>query len=133
MPDDALLGQVVYQVLLAEIALQRGNLDIAVQSYTDLVVRTRDPQIMARAIEVAGFARRFDVAREIARRWVEIDPTSVRARRMLVSILILDNRYDELAQPLIQLLESDKAALPKICWALIACLRVTPTAWRCFG
>ena len=113
VPDDALLGQVVYQVLLAEIALQRGYLDVAVQSYTDLVVRTRDPQIMARAIEVAGFAQRFDVAREIARRWIEIDPTSRRAQRMWVNTLILDNRYDELTPLLIRLLEGDKERLPE--------------------
>lgn len=113
VPNEAMLGQVVYQVLLAEIALQRGSPDVAVQSYTDLVVRTRDPQIMARAIEVAGFAKRFDVAREIARRWIEIDPTSIRAQRLLVSTLILDNRYDDLATPLIRLLESDKERLPE--------------------
>lgn len=115
----------------AEIALQRGYLDVAVQSYTDLVVRTRDPQIMARAIEVAGFAQRFDAAREIARRWIEIDPTSRRAQRMWVNTLILDNRYDELTPLLIRSLEGDKERLPKICSASTVCLRAIRTAWRC--
>lgn len=48
----------VYQLLLAEVALQRGKKDFASQAYADLAVRTRDPGILARAIEVAGHARR---------------------------------------------------------------------------
>jgi hypothetical protein len=38
-----LSGQVVYQVLLAEVALQRGKNEFASQAYADLAVRTRDP------------------------------------------------------------------------------------------
>jgi hypothetical protein len=45
---------VVYQVLLAEVALQRGKNEFASQAYADLAVRSRDPAILQRAIEVAG-------------------------------------------------------------------------------
>jgi tetratricopeptide (TPR) repeat protein len=110
--DETALGQVVYQLLLAEIALQRGDVELAVKAYADLAARTRDPQIMERAIEVAGFARRFDIAAEIARRWLEDDPSSPRAQKMLAGVLVMSNRLDELAPHLIRMLESDKAALP---------------------
>lgn len=111
--DEASPGQVVFQVLLAEIALQRGDLELAVQSYANLALRTRDPQIMERTIEVAGYARRLDLALETARLWLDVDPSSQRAQRLLASVLILSNRFDELAPHLIRMLESDKAALPE--------------------
>jgi tetratricopeptide (TPR) repeat protein len=105
-------GQAVYEVLLAEIALQRGGAELAVQAYADLALRTRDPRIMERAIEVAGFARRFDVALEIAHLWLDVEPASPQARKILTSVLIMSDRFDELAPHLIRMLESDKAALP---------------------
>ena len=111
--DETSPAQVVYQVLLAEIALQRGNVELAVQAYANLSARTRDPQIMERTIEVAGFARRFDVALETVHRWLEDDPTSQRAQKMLAGVLIMSNRLDELAPHLIRMLESDKATLPE--------------------
>ena len=109
--DSASLGQTVYQVLLAEIALQRGDLELACSAYGDLALRTRDPQIMERTIEIASFARRFDIALETARLWLDVDPESKTAQKMLISVLIVSNRLDELAPYLIRMLESDKTVL----------------------
>jgi hypothetical protein len=77
-----LSGQVVYQVLLAEMALQRGKTEFASQAYADLAVRSRDPAILQRAIEVAGHARRLDLVLELARLWVEVEPDSQRAQQV---------------------------------------------------
>jgi tetratricopeptide (TPR) repeat protein len=106
------LGRVVFEVLLAEIALQRNDADLAVQAYADLARRTRDPKIMERAAEVAGLARRHDVALDIARLWRDAEPASHGALRMLVSGLVMSNRLGEAAPYLIRLLESNKMALP---------------------
>lgn len=104
-------GQTVFQVLLAEIALQRGDLELASQAYANLALRTRDPKVMERTIEVAGYARRFDLALETARLWLDVDPSSKRAQRMLVSILVLSNQLEELPPHLIGMLESDRSTL----------------------
>ncbi len=109
-PDQS--GQIVYEVLLAETALQRGDLDFASQAYDDLAKRTRDPKVFERAVAVAGFARRFDLALEIARRWAEVDPSSKQAQQVLASVMILSNQLDGLAPGLVRMLESDKASLP---------------------
>ena len=101
-------GQVIYQVLLAEIALQRGDANLASQAYADLALRTRDPQVLERTVEVAGYARRFDLALEAARLWIDVDPTSKRAQQMMVSVMILSNQLDDLAPGLIRMLEVDK-------------------------
>lgn len=101
-------GQVAYQVLLAEIALRRGYGDLALSVYAELALRSRDPQVLARAIEVAGFARRMDLAHELAQLWGETEPESVTARQTLVGVLIVLNRLDDLVPHLSKLLEQDK-------------------------
>ncbi|WP_416243316.1 tetratricopeptide repeat protein [Azospira sp. APE16] len=101
-------GQVAYQVLLAEISLRRGYGDLALSVYAELALRSRDPQVLARAIEVAGFARRMDLAHELAQLWVETEPESVAARQTLVGVLIVLNRLDDLVPHLSKLLEQDK-------------------------
>ncbi|MDR2788459.1 MAG: tetratricopeptide repeat protein [Candidatus Accumulibacter sp.] len=110
--DETLLEQAVYEVLLAEVAFQRGDAELAMRAYADLAQRTRDPRIMERAIEVAEFARRFDLALETAHLWLEVDPASQRAQKMLTGVLIMSKQFDELAPHLIRMMESDKAALP---------------------
>ncbi|WP_153115814.1 tetratricopeptide repeat protein [Rhodocyclus tenuis] len=105
-------GQVVFQVLLAEIALQRGDLDLASRAWTDLAQRTRDARALERAVEVAGYSRRLDLALESARLWLEIEPTSARAQQMLAGVLVVGNRFDELAPLLIRMLENEPQALP---------------------
>ena len=76
--------------------------------YAELALRSRDPQVLARAIEVAGFARRMDLANELAQLWVGTEPESVPARQTLVGVLIVLNRLDDLAPHLSKLLEQDK-------------------------
>lgn len=105
-------GRTVFEVLLAEIALQRGDVDLACRAYADLALITRDPRVLERAVEIAVFARRFDLAIETANLWIDVEPSSLRAQKMLVSALILADRLDELAPHLRRMLESDKAALP---------------------
>ena len=107
-----LTGQVVYQVLLAEVALQRGKNEFASEAYADLALRTRDPAVLERAIEVASYARRFDRVLELARLWVQIEPESKRAQKVLAGVMIMTNQLDGLAPELIRMLEADKESLP---------------------
>ncbi|HEX5803376.1 MAG TPA: tetratricopeptide repeat protein [Azospira sp.] len=101
-------GQGVYQVLLGEIALQRGNNELAVSAYGDLAYRTRDPKVLERAIEVASISRRFDIAYEAAKIWVEVEPASVIAQQTLAAIMIMQGRTDELVPQIKLLLEQDR-------------------------
>lgn len=104
-------GQQVFQVLVAEMALQLGDTNLATKAYSDLSLRTRDPRVLERTVEIAGYARRFDIALEAAKLWLDVEPDSVRAQQMLTSMLIMSNRMDELAPTLIRMLEMDRAAL----------------------
>ena len=111
-PDD-LLARTVFQVILGEIALRRGDNELASNAYADLALRTRDPQVLERTVEVTSYARRFDLAIEAARLWVDVEPESKRAQQMLVSAMMLAGQLDGVAPYLIRLLESEPAKLPE--------------------
>ena len=113
IPGADLPGQAVYQVLLAEIALQRGESELAGKAYADLALRSRDPKVLERAIEIAAQTRHLERATEMARLWLDVEPTSKRAQQMLASVMIQSNQLDELAPNLIRMLELEKDALPE--------------------
>src|SRR5207302_953324 len=52
----------LYEFLLGEIALQRGDATLAAQTYLELAKRTRDRRVARRAVEVANLAHLPDLA-----------------------------------------------------------------------
>lgn len=87
LPVQALTEQVLFMLLLAEIAGARGEVAVSVEAYLELARMTRDPRIAKRATEIALFARDIGAATEAARLWAEADPESDEAQRVLAGIL----------------------------------------------
>lgn len=102
-----LSGPIIFQLLLGEIALQRGQLDLAVSAYRDLAVRTRDPAVVRRAVALAGVARQYDVAADLAELWMEVDPESKEARQTMAGLLVLAGRLEGLDVLISEVLASD--------------------------
>ncbi len=109
--SENLLARTVFQTLLGEFALRRGDIKLGVDAWSDLALRTRDPKVLARATEVAGFARQYDKALELSRLWLEVEPDSVAAKQMQSTLLVQANRLEDLAPQLVNLLEQDMAHL----------------------
>ncbi|MBI3371598.1 MAG: tetratricopeptide repeat protein [Betaproteobacteria bacterium] len=101
---------VLYEYLLAEIALQRGSGGLAAQSLVDLAKSTRDPRIARRATEVGAFARLPNLAIEAARLWHETDPGSAQALQTLTVLLVNARRIDEAEPFLAKLMAVDASA-----------------------
>ena len=112
LPKQELTPQILYQLLVAEIAGQRGNMALSTRAYIDLARSTRDPRIARRAAEIALFARQNDAALEAARLWNEFDPESAQARQMLAGVLVGSDRLDEAQEHVARLLEQEGAGLP---------------------
>jgi tetratricopeptide (TPR) repeat protein len=112
LPKQALSEQVLYELLLGEIAAQRGQQAVAAQTYLDLAKRTRDPRIARRAVEMANFARMPEVALEAAKLWHETDPDSAAALQMVTAFLVSTRRVDE-AEPYLEKLLASKGASPE--------------------
>ncbi len=95
----------LYDFLLGEIALQRGDLPLAAKTYLDLAKRTRDPRVARRAVEVANQARLPELAVEAARIWQQAEPASAHALQVLAAVLVAAKRVDE-AEPVLEKLLS---------------------------
>jgi tetratricopeptide (TPR) repeat protein len=102
-PED-LSEPTLYEFLLGEIALQRGDLPLAANTYLDLARRTRDPRVARRAVEVANQAKEITLALDAARLWNELEP-SVHALQVLAATLVAAKRVEE-AGPVIEKLFS---------------------------
>ena len=101
LPNQELTSKIVYQLLLAEVAVQRGRLNVAMATYFDVAKSTKDPRIAQRATEIAIYARQPREALEAAKLWSEIDPQSQQARQIIVSVLMNDGKLDQ-AKPYMQ-------------------------------
>ncbi len=95
-PAQELTPQILYQLMLAEVAGARGQAVMAAQSYLDLARRTRDPRIARRAAEMAVFSRQADLAGDAARLWLELEPASLQAQQLASGTAASGARVDEL-------------------------------------
>lgn len=111
LPKKELTPDILYKLLMAEIAGQRGNTSLSVKTYRELAKTTRDPRIARRAAEVALFSRQNEAALEAARLWVEIDPESAQARQMLAGILAGNDKLEEMEPHLARLLGQEGTQL----------------------
>jgi Flp pilus assembly protein TadD len=107
LPDRPLDSDVLYKFLLAEIANQRGNYQLAAQTYLDLAKTTRDPRLARRATEVALYGRYSDIALQAAKLWLETEKDSTAARQTLVVLLVNSNDLQATKSLLQQMLAAD--------------------------
>jgi len=95
LPKVELTSQLLYEFLVAEIAGQRGDLQVASEAYLDLAKTTRDPRIAQRATEVAMFAHQAAAARAAANIWLDVQPDSLNAQKSLAALLVSDGKLNE--------------------------------------
>ncbi|WP_256329385.1 tetratricopeptide repeat protein [Nitrosomonas sp. Nm33] len=108
-----LTSELLFDFLLAETALQRDNLDVAVERYAKLARETRDPRIAERAADVALRARRPDEAEEAITLWVDIEPDSINARQAAAALFVSIGKLDKARPHLEKLLSSEKGSVDK--------------------
>ncbi len=107
LPNLDLSQAILFKMLLAEIALQRGQVNVAVQSLLEAARETKDPRIAQRATEVAWNARFIRVALETAGIWLAAEPDSMQARQALAALLVNEARLAEAQPHLAQSLAAD--------------------------
>lgn len=95
VPTRDIPPEVMFQLLVADIAAQRGQLGVAVANYRAAAKTAGDPRLAERAARVALFAKALKPALAAATQWVELDPNNPEARRMLASLLLAFGRGPE--------------------------------------
>lgn len=108
LPKQELTAPILFDFLVGETALQRGNLDIAVSRYVKLAKTTRDPRIAKRATEIALHAGNPFAAEQAATMWVELEPDSTDARQTIAALLVNMGKLDAARPHLEKLLASEK-------------------------
>ncbi|MBI2509933.1 MAG: tetratricopeptide repeat protein [Betaproteobacteria bacterium] len=98
LPAVELTEQLMLKMMLAEIAVQRGQPHVAVPAYLELARETRDPRVAQRATEIAWNARFLSAALEAAGIWLQADPQSAQARQIIAALLVNQAQLAE-AQP----------------------------------
>ena len=72
LPNVVLTEQMLYEILLGDIAVQRGRPDLGAQVYLDMARTTRDPRIAAHAASLAFESRQTDKTLEAFTLWQEL-------------------------------------------------------------
>lgn len=85
-PDEGLSPELMYRILLGDVALQRGEPALAARAYLEAARETRDATLAKRATEIAVGARARSLTVESARLWSELDPSAPRPKQLLAAL-----------------------------------------------
>lgn len=102
---ESLTAPLLYDMLLGEIAGQRGMLDVSGASYLEAARHSDDPRIAERALKISIYAKQPQLALAAARRWVSLAPDSVEARQSLAVLALRTRDQDEALQQFQYLLQ----------------------------
>jgi len=109
LPNVELTDQILYEILLGDVAAQRGRPDVAAQIYLTAAKSTRDPRLAAQAARLAYEARQIEKSREAFALWQALEPKSMQARQGLATILLSGGKLEEARTQLVELLATDAA------------------------
>lgn len=96
---------VLYQLLVAEVAAQRGKLGVAVVNYLAAARASRNSNIARRATQLAIFAQTLRQALEASQLWVELEPDSLEAYQIVAPLLLTFGRAPEAVEHFKRLIE----------------------------
>lgn len=114
--------QTLFELLAAEIAGSRGQLEYSVQRYLEIAQATRDTGIIERATRIALYAEANDAARQAATLWLEIDPQSPSAHQIM-GTLALQAGDEEAALRHFRTIIAEPGPLPPKLWLIIGALQ----------
>jgi tetratricopeptide (TPR) repeat protein len=101
-------SDLLYRLMMAEIAGQRGELDVAVKNYVEAALLSRDERIVERATRVAVYARDDDSTLSVATLWVELNPENIEARQVAAAMYVRRGDADQALQHLEKVVELRK-------------------------
>lgn len=74
--------QTFYDLLVAEFAGARGNLQLALENYRRQAHASGDPGVIARAVSTASYQKDTEALQELGLLWVEREPDNLQARNI---------------------------------------------------
>lgn len=86
--------ELMYYILTAEVAGQRGEIGAAVELYERAADMVDSPKLASRSAQVATLSRNEQRINHALDRWVEVDPSNADVYIMQAPFLMIDKDYD---------------------------------------
>jgi tetratricopeptide (TPR) repeat protein len=107
-PVPGMSSDTLFNLMIAELSGQRGDVATAVARYVGLAQALDDPRIAERAARLALYARDDARTRAAAARWIALDPGNIDARQLLAAMLIRAGDLDGALTELEVILSGDR-------------------------
>ncbi|MEM6985405.1 MAG: tetratricopeptide repeat protein [Pseudomonadota bacterium] len=88
VPTQAQPGDVMFQIMLGEIAATRGDVETAVRSYRDAALQSQDADVAERATRIAIEYQQWGAAIEAGRHWAALEPSKRDVHRLLAGVYL---------------------------------------------
>ncbi|HKI73157.1 MAG TPA: tetratricopeptide repeat protein [Pseudomonadales bacterium] len=92
--------EVLYELLVGEIAGYRGDFNLALDNYLKATQQTRDPGVAARTTRLAAYLKHDDIALKAARVWSEVAPTDMDAHRYAADLMMRAGEVEDAVKQL---------------------------------
>lgn len=106
-------AELLYHLLVGEVAGHRGRLQVAVEHYLEAAKLAADANVARRATRLAAYARDYERALRATQRWQALEPDSLDAQQTLAVLYFRTGRKDAAVAQLnhmMRLFEDDPAA-----------------------
>jgi len=104
-PEIELSKDILFKIMVAEIAGHRGKIELTTKHYLDLAKMTLDPVIIERATRIAVYARNDEASYEAAKLWIEVEPRNPDPHQVLTVMYLRKDNLDEALRHLEIILE----------------------------
>ena len=85
-PQGEISADLMYRLLIGDIALQRGEPALAARAYFEAARDVKDARLARRATEIALAARQRALAIDAATLWAELDPAAERPKQVIAGL-----------------------------------------------
>ena len=85
-PAEEISAELMYRLLVGDIALQRGEPALAARAYFEAARDVKDARLARRATEIALAARQRNLALDAAKLWAELDPAAERPKQVVAGL-----------------------------------------------
>lgn len=99
-------AELLYEILVGELAGYEHQLELSVEYYLKAARRSPDPAVAERGARIALFAKDYARGVQLAERWVELAPDDLNARRSLAAAYLRNDQPDAAVEQLDKVVES---------------------------
>ena len=113
----------IYHLLVAETAIHREQIELAIEHYLALAQSQQNPAIAERAMRIAIYGNNLPAATTAAQRWIELDSDQTEAYQSIAVIYTRQNRVEDALRYLTNLIEKSQLDDKQLFTSLFAILR----------